>query len=560
MSWIRARPLLVLAAVAAFVCFVGISNELWTPDEPRVAEIGREMWRSRSWVMPRLNGEPFLERPPLYWWVQSAMFASAGSATPGLARLPSALFGFATVLLTFALARRYFGRETALLSGLVLLTTGEFAVSTHWVSAENALLLGATGTLACFAHAEGRTGWRRALTLGGMYAFLAASFLSSGSIGLAIPVLGLSIFLLWTGRLRRFLGWHLMLGGAAVAGVAGVWLWALWQEGGDEALGTFLVPDPLGRFLPGAVDHAQRHNRSPWYYLANAPALWLPWTPFLVLAVVAFRRNWDRIEPQTRAGVQLCLATSAPLVLALSLAGTKRAVYLDPVLPSLAILVGAWMVAELERARWEGRAERGWQLVVAVLAGLSVGTVFLDVTRWPWSATGALLVLVFAATLRVSPPRTRPDRHLAMLLLASLAAAHLFLTVKPFVDRYKSFVPFVDALQRWVPGERTLHAFAPDETILGVVGFYAGRRMQVVDLDGLRRMARAPDTHWVLVRDRRPEGGFYGSIGSADIPHRLVSEHRVGNRRTLRILALGAMNTASERGPSQPPGGAGQGD
>jgi 4-amino-4-deoxy-L-arabinose transferase-like glycosyltransferase len=549
MNWIRARPLLTLVALAALVCFVGITNELWTPDEPRVAEIGREMWRSRSWVVPRLNGEPFLENPPLYWWVQSAIFAAAGSSSPGLARLPSALFGFGTVLLTYALARRHWSAEAALLSGLVLLTTGAFAITTHWISVENALLLGATGTLACFAHAEGRRGWRRALALGGMYAFLAVAFLSSGLVGAAIPALGLAVFLIWTRRLRQFLGWHLLVGGAALAAVAGAWLWALWLEGGDEALETFFVHNQLGRFLPGVVDRAESHRRPLWYYFANAPALWLPWTPFLVLAVVAARRNWARIEPRARAGVQLCLAASVPAVLALSLLGTKRAVYLDPVLPPLAILVGAWMVAELERARWEERAERGWQLVVAVLAGLSVGTVFLDATRWPSSATGALLVLVFAVILRVSPPRTRPDRHLATAILASLAAAHLFLTVKPFVDRYKSFVPFVDALERWVPEGRALHAFAPDETIVGVVGFYAGRRMQVVDLDDLRRMARAPDTHWVLVRDRRPEAGFYGSIEAAGIPHRLVSEHRVGNRRTLRILALGVMNSASESAP-----------
>jgi 4-amino-4-deoxy-L-arabinose transferase-like glycosyltransferase len=549
MSWIRARPLLTLAALAALVCFVGISNELWTPDEPRVAEIGREMWRSRSWVVPRLDGEPFLEKPPLYWWVQSAVFSAAGRSSPGLARLPSALFGFGTVLLTYALARRYWSAEAALLSGLVLLTTGAFAITTHWVSVENALLLGTTGTLAGFAHAEGRRGWRRGLALGGMYAFLAVAFLSSGSVGAAIPALGLAVFLIWTRRLRRFLGWHVLIGGAALVAVAGAWLRALWLEGGDEALEAFLVHDPLGRFLPGVALPSESHRRPIWYYFANAPALWLPWTPFLVLAVVAGRRNWARIEPPARAGVQLCLAASVPALLALSLAGTKRAIFLDPVLPPLAILVGGWMVAELERARWEERAERGWQLVVAVLAGLSVGTVFLDTTRWPVSASGALLVLVFAAILRGSPPRTRPDRHLATTILASLAAAHLFLTVKPFVDRYKSFVPFVDALERWVPEGRPLHAFAPDETIVGVVGFYAGRRLQVVDQDDLRRMAGAPDTHWVLVRDRRPEGGFYGSIEAAGIPHRLVSEHRVGNRRTLRILAFGAMNTASESAP-----------
>ena len=553
MNWIRARPLLTLVALAALVCFVGITNELWTPDEPRVAEIGREMWRSRSWVVPRLNGEPFLENPPLYWWVQSAIFAAAGSSSPGLARLPSALFGFGTVLLTYALARRHWSAEAALLSGLVLLTTGAFAITTHWISVENALLLGATGTLACFAHAEGRRGWRRALALGGMYAFLAVAFLSSGLVGAAIPALGLAVFLIWTRRLRQFLGWHLLVGGAALAAVAGAWLWALWLEGGDEALETFFVHNQLGRFLPGVVDRAESHRRPLWYYFANAPALWLPWTPFLVLAVVAARRNWARIEPRARAGVQLCLAASVPAVLALSLLGTKRAVYLDPVLPPLAILVGAWMVAELERARWEERAERGWQLVVAVLAGLSVGTVFLDATRWPSSATGALLVLVFAVILRVSPPRTRPDRHLATAILASLAAAHLFLTVKPFVDRYKSFVPFIEQVETRIPADRTVHAFAPDETTLGVIGFYTGRPVSVVDTAELKQLGRAEEVSWVVVKDRRARGGNYGRIEGAGIPHRLLSEEVIGRRRRMRILEVGGAG-----GPAHGPSGEGR--
>lgn len=337
-----------------------------------------------------------------------------------------------------------------------------------------------------------------------------------------------------------------------MAGVALVWLWALWLEGGDEALDALLAHDPLGRFLSSAADRSAGHRRPPWYYFANAPGLWLPWTPYLVLAVVAARRNWGRAGFRARSGVRLCLAASVPALLALSLAGAKRGIYLDPVLPPVATLVGAWMAAELERSRWAVRLERGWQLVIALLAGLSVGTVFLDTTRWPFSATGALLVVLFAVIWRVWPPHTRTDRHLATAVLASLAAAHLFLTVKPFVDRYKSFVPFVEALERWVPEGRPLHAFAPDETILSVVGFYSGRRVDVVELGDLRRMARESDTQWVLVRDRRPEGGFYAAVVEAGIPHRLVSEHRVGNRRTLRLLALGAMNTASERAPWHP--------
>jgi 4-amino-4-deoxy-L-arabinose transferase-like glycosyltransferase len=71
-DFVRSHPFVTLCLVGAFVSFVGISNELWTPDEPRDAAIGRAMWESGDWIIPRLNGAPFLEKPPFYWWVQSS--------------------------------------------------------------------------------------------------------------------------------------------------------------------------------------------------------------------------------------------------------------------------------------------------------------------------------------------------------------------------------------------------------------------------------------------------------------------------------------------------------
>src|SRR5262245_64857615 len=75
-DFIRSHPFITLCLVGAFVSFVGISNELWTPDEPRDAAIGRAMWESGDWIIPRLNGAPFLEKPPFYWWVQLMLFGS----------------------------------------------------------------------------------------------------------------------------------------------------------------------------------------------------------------------------------------------------------------------------------------------------------------------------------------------------------------------------------------------------------------------------------------------------------------------------------------------------
>src|SRR5262249_9814046 len=212
-DFIRSRPFVTLCLVGGFVSFVGISNELWTPDEPRDAAIGRAMWESGDWIIPRLNGAPFLEKPPLYWWVQSILFAAFGRASPTLARLPSAMFGFLSLLLTYALGRRFFSMEACLTGCLILLSTALFSLTTHWIVVDNALLFAVTGTWALFAHSETRVGAARQAMLLAMYVFLAIAFLTKGVVGLGIPALGIGVYLLWSRRMVRFLGWHIVLGG-----------------------------------------------------------------------------------------------------------------------------------------------------------------------------------------------------------------------------------------------------------------------------------------------------------------------------------------------------------
>src|SRR5215470_8299257 len=69
------RPLGAVLLLSILVCCAGtFSHSLWSPDEPTGAAVGRAMADSGDLIVPRLNGEPFLEKPPLYWWVQVAAF------------------------------------------------------------------------------------------------------------------------------------------------------------------------------------------------------------------------------------------------------------------------------------------------------------------------------------------------------------------------------------------------------------------------------------------------------------------------------------------------------
>src|SRR6185369_6115930 len=92
------------------------------PDEPTGAAIGRAMLDSGDVIVPRLNGQPFLEKPPLYWWVQVPVLRRFGFSAAA-ARFPSALFSALTLLVAYGLGRRVGGPRTGLLAVAVLGST-----------------------------------------------------------------------------------------------------------------------------------------------------------------------------------------------------------------------------------------------------------------------------------------------------------------------------------------------------------------------------------------------------------------------------------------------------
>ena len=129
---------------------LGLSNHgLWSADEPRVAEIGREMALTGNWAVPTLNQKPFLEEPPLYYASLALTFKVFG-VSDKVARIPSALFAFGAVLIVFFMANLLFGPRVALLSGLILATSGEYFRVAHWVIVDGALTFFVMGALYSF--------------------------------------------------------------------------------------------------------------------------------------------------------------------------------------------------------------------------------------------------------------------------------------------------------------------------------------------------------------------------------------------------------------------------
>ena len=123
-SWFRADGAaggrLALVLLVAYGCFFhGLTAfGLVGPDEPRYASIARDMAASGDWVTPRLHGEPWLEKPILYYWVAALGYRVLGDGELA-ARLPSVLGALITMLALGWIAWQFYGPTTAALFGLV---------------------------------------------------------------------------------------------------------------------------------------------------------------------------------------------------------------------------------------------------------------------------------------------------------------------------------------------------------------------------------------------------------------------------------------------------------
>jgi len=98
---------------------------LMDPDEGRYAEIAREFFVTRDWLLPHLNLLPYLEKPPLVYWLTALCFKVLGY-TEAAARLPSAASAAAGVFLAYGLGRALWGPGAGILGALALASTAGY--------------------------------------------------------------------------------------------------------------------------------------------------------------------------------------------------------------------------------------------------------------------------------------------------------------------------------------------------------------------------------------------------------------------------------------------------
>ncbi len=302
-------------------------------DEPRYAQVAREMLVRHDWVTPVLYGQPWLEKPPLYYWCAMLSYRATGEVSDTAARIPSAVLSCLLIIFIYVWARRF---RRGMQLDAALITASAAIVIGFGRSASTDMPLAVMFTIAMLSwygwHESRSRGW-----LLGFYFFLALATLAKGPVAifLAAIILGAFAALRRDAKLLARTLWP--IGIAVYLAVAAPWFVAV-QHTNPDFFRTFFLQHNLARYTSNFYHHSQPF----WFYVPVALLGLVPWTVFTIAAVVDAVRDW-RFSAQQRPGAEdlrtyLALWLLLPIVF-FSLSQSKLPGYILPSIPAATILL-----------------------------------------------------------------------------------------------------------------------------------------------------------------------------------------------------------------------------
>jgi len=438
-----------LAGLGALFMATGLGlRDPWPADEPRFALVAQDMLRTGDWLIPRVGGDLYADKPPLFFWLIAAATALTGSLRVGFL-LPSLLAGLGTLLLTYDLLRRARGREVGLAAAFVLLLTFQFVWQARLAQIDAVL---------CFLTTLSLYGLLRHHCLGPTRGWYLAGWAAAGlgvitkGVGF-LPLLALVPFVLLARR-----GWPATakrIGSLGVAGVAamlvaiGLWFvpMIVATSAGGELLdyrNEILFHQTLTRYS-GAWHHAAPVY---YYFVEIIPFFWLP----LVALVPWLLPRWLAAFREQDTMTATLLSWVAIVALFFTTSSGKRGLYVLPAVPALVMAAGPWLPTLL-RAQGPRLLAFALACVFTGFAALAAAYLAFDTDRaaqiyrrFDIEPVLPLVVISVCGAIALAVFRVR-DGWLAYAGVLGSILALTGLVVNPRLDPSRSGRTFVERLE-----------------------------------------------------------------------------------------------------------------
>ncbi len=491
------QDLMVLAVVfgTAFFQFLW-KFPLMEPDEGRYSEIPREMLERGDFITPMLNYVKYFEKPPLHYWLNAVSMTVFGE-NEFATRFPGALCGLLTILFTYHVGTKLFGRREGLLAALILGSCTGVLLQGRINLTDMTLTFCMSASIGCFLlasrHDERNKGGYYYL----FYSFSALAVLAKGLIGLVLPGGVIFFYLLVCRRWSLLKEMRIFTGIVLFLAIAAPWF-ILVSDRNPEFFQFFFIREHFQRFL----SNVHGRHQPIWFFLPILLLTMLPWSFFVPQALVA---AWRKRKEQDGDVLVFIFIWAVLIFLFFSKSNSKLIPYILPVFAPLSLLVGLLFSRALDGESFPRRAGK---LLAAVLALLGCGVILYPhvVADTYISSVGGIVLgtvfllegaLVFLAVRRSDPAGLFASLCAGGLLLALVAPHAAFSTIS---ERNASSVELC----------RMVTSVATPETAVVSVGYEQGlpfyTRRRVIVADGLGELefgAKIGDqTAWFMDLDR----------------------------------------------------------
>ncbi len=546
----------VLLGFCLFLYFINLGQwDLWSPDEPRYAQVAREMVNGGDWILMHFNGRMYEDKPPLFFWFiafSSYLWQGFNSFS---VRFPAALFGAFTVLLTFLLGKNIYSTRTGFFSGLILATSLEFAYLSTRANIDTTLTFFTTASLLCFfrwyrnpsAHLGSESkrpsplssgekegvwvNWFeqkkiRNLSIYGFYIGMALGTLTKGPVGFILPLFVGGTYLLIQKDWKGVKGMKLVPGIVLMMVIILAWYVPAVWKGGREYLNATLLKQTISRYSEG-----WSHVKPFYYYFYNYPFESLPWFLFFP-AAMAYGFSKETIE--RRRNFLFLLTWFVVIFIFFSLSKGKRGIYLLPLYPAVSIMIGKlwndFISGSIDHFRHEWISIPLYGLMgLFLIAGAAVPwLISIKFPSYlPYSLPIAFLMVGGGLTLFVLN-RFRMQGAIFFLLIGVMAGGFFYTlrVVFPLVNSYKS-ARFIcqEITSRIQPGEK-LALYGGFVT--APYNFYTGI-VPILELEGeenLVHFLKSPGRVFCILKFR----DFFKFQTVADKPRvQLITRRNVGD-------------------------------
>ncbi|MDR1701870.1 MAG: glycosyltransferase family 39 protein, partial [Sporomusaceae bacterium] len=362
----------LLAIFAAIIIFTNLGSiPLLDPDEPVYGQTPKEMIATGDYVSPRIYGDYWYDKPPMYYWLVAASYKIFG-LSEFAARFPAALFAVLGLLVVYVSARKLFNERVAFSSALILLTSLEYIYLSKAAVTDMTLCFFLTGSLLAFLLK--RYYW--------FYVFAALAVLTKGPIGILFPLLIAGIYILLTKQWPILRQMKLFSGFALFLVLALPWYLIMYNIHGQIFFETFFGFHNVTRFM--APEHTSTEM---WYFFM--PVLiagFFPWSAALAQSVSASLSASNAVDKKSLVFLNIWAWF---VFLFFTLSHTKLVSYILPMWPPLAI-IAAWYIDQ----RWHDYKNycSGWSLTLLVLVTASLGGLWYGAQKFPELIVGIVAV------------------------------------------------------------------------------------------------------------------------------------------------------------------------